>query len=83
MWVLLSNISRGYTPLLLLPLTVLIGFVGYSVESYIRPPTKRIKGKSIEEIRNERYLQEIGDKTFGESKFKPLIQDQDKENGTQ
>ncbi|KAI6651527.1 Cathepsin L [Oopsacas minuta] len=80
MWALLANISRGYAPILLLPLTVLIGLVGYSVESYIRPPRRKIKGKSIEEIRNERYLQEIENKTFGDSKFKPLIQDQDQEN---
>ena len=80
MWALISTISRRYTPLFLLPLTVLIGLVGYSVESYLRPPKKRAKGKSIEEIRNERYLQEIENKTFGESKFKPLIQDQENEN---
>ena len=45
---------------MLLPITITIGFVGYSVETYIRPPIKpENKSKSVAERREERRLREM------------------------
>lgn len=78
MWNLLLIAGRAYLPFLLLPITILIGTIGYTMEAYLRNPVKE-RGKSVKDARDERYLKEIQNKTFGQPKFKPLMTEQDED----
>jgi len=55
MWPLILNALRIYTPYLLLPVTMTVGFIGYNLEDWLRNYEER-KPKSIVEERLDRGL---------------------------
>ena len=58
---LLSRYIPRVVPQILLPITITVGFIGYTIEGYVRsrsPPALEAS-KSISELREERRLQEL------------------------
>ena len=53
--------ARRYFPQIMLPITITIGFIGYSIENYLRPPVAPANSKSRSEMREERRLKELAD----------------------
>lgn len=51
---------KRYFPQLMLPVTITIGFIGYSIENYLRKPVEAPeRPKSVSELREERRLKDI------------------------
>ncbi|KAL1500736.1 hypothetical protein ABEB36_006182 [Hypothenemus hampei] len=57
MWPLVITFLRTYAPYVTLPFAGLVGFVGYNLENILSDKYTPYN-KSIEELRNERLLQE-------------------------
>ena len=51
--------ARRYFPQIMLPITITVGFIGYSIESYFRSPVAPANTKSTSEMREERRLREL------------------------
>ena len=68
-WQIAIQIAKRYFPQVMLPITITIGFIGYSIETYWRP-LKPLEGrpKSVSELREERRLREMETKSW-ESQF--------------
>ena len=63
-WQIAIQVVKRYFPQILLPITITVGFIGYSIENYIRPPRQLTQqSKSISEQREERRLKEMGRST--------------------
>ena len=58
-WQIVLQVAKRYFPQILLPITITVGFIGYSIETYIRPPQPAEKSKSVSEIREERRLRKL------------------------
>jgi hypothetical protein len=58
-WHLAVRFARRYFPQLMLPVTITVGFIGYSIENYLRPPIAPPTSKSTSEMREERRLREL------------------------
>lgn len=58
-WQIAVQVAKRYFPQILLPVTITVGFIGYSIETYIRPPQPAEKSKSVSEIREERRLRRL------------------------
>ena len=57
---------QRFFPQILLPITITIGFIGYSMENYIRPQpaVKELPmSKSVSELRQERQLESVREKS--------------------
>ena len=50
---------RQYTPWIMLPITITVGFAGYNLEGWLRGDRRIEPNKSIEEKRHERQLVEL------------------------
>jgi hypothetical protein len=51
---------KRFFPQLMLPFTITVGFIGYSIENYLRAPVKVAeRPKSISELREERRLKDL------------------------
>ena len=53
------RLVRRYFPQIMLPITITVGFIGYSIENYLRPPVAPPTSKSMSELREERRLREL------------------------
>ncbi len=56
------RLVQRFFPQVILPITITIGFVGYSVETYIRPPKSLDQlplSQSVSEVRQERLLEDM------------------------
>ena len=62
-WQLALQIAKRYFPQIMLPITITIGFIGYSIENYLRPPVAPPTTKSTSEMREERRLREMQQST--------------------
>jgi len=58
-WQFAMQIVKRYFPQVLLPVTITVGFIGYSIETYIRSPPPVEKSKSVSELREERRLRQM------------------------
>ena len=58
-WQIAMQVAKRYFPQVLLPITITVGFIGYSIENYIRSPQPGEKSKSVSEIREERRLSQM------------------------
>ena len=57
-WQIVVGVVRAYAPWIMLPVTITVGYIGYSLEWMIRKPN--LEGpKSIQEQREERRLEEM------------------------
>ena len=57
-------IRRAF-PQIMLPITITIGFIGYSIENYFRrPQLPDAMSQSVIEIREERRLKELEDNSL-------------------
>ncbi len=55
---------RRFFPQIMLPITITVGFIGYSIENYFRPPSlPEGKSQSVSEIREERRLRDLEKKS--------------------
>ena len=63
-WQLAIQIVKRYFPQIMLPITITVGFIGYSIENYLRPQVKPpTSSKSTSEAREERRLREMQSST--------------------
>lgn len=54
------TLVRRYFPQILLPITMAVGFIGYSIENYLRKPVQAGElSKSTSELREERRLKSM------------------------
>ena len=53
-WQIVLQVAKRYFPQILLPITITVGFIGYSIETYIRPPQPAEKSKSVSETKDEK-----------------------------
>lgn len=53
------QILKRYFPQVLLPITIVVGFIGYSIENYVRPAKAVERSKSVSEEREERRLRQM------------------------
>lgn len=58
-WQLATRFIKRYFPQIMLPITITVGFIGYSIENYLRPPKALPSSKSTTERREERRLKEL------------------------
>ncbi|XP_053303059.1 small integral membrane protein 12 [Pleuronectes platessa] len=59
MWPLVWTAMRTYAPYVTFPVALVVGAVGYHLEWFIRgTPKTRVDEKGIQELRDERKLQE-------------------------
>ena len=60
MWPVIMGFVRAYAPVILLPATVTIGAIGYSLEWFVKKGVDQAKDQpSISEKRDERLLEEL------------------------
>lgn len=59
MWPALFGAARAYAPYITLPVSVVIGIIGYNVEGWISDKYTPTKKLSVEEERLERQLKEM------------------------
>ena len=57
-WQLVFGAVRAYAPWIMLPVTITVGYIGYSLEWMIRKP-RNLELKGIQEQREERRLEEL------------------------
>ena len=57
MWQIAVQIAKRYFPQVMLPVAIVVGFIGYSLETYVRPPRQVEGGQSASERREERRLE--------------------------
>ena len=62
-WQVAIRFVRRYFPQVMLPVTITIGFIGYSIENYLRPPVAPPTSKSTTELREERRLRELEERS--------------------
>lgn len=62
-WQIAVRVVRRYFPQIMLPITMTIGFIGYTLESYVRPRRAVQHTPSASEQREERRLQELQQKS--------------------
>jgi len=58
MWPIILNALRIYTPYLLLPVTMTVGYVGYNLENWLHKNVEK-KPKSLMEERADRNLDSL------------------------
>ena len=58
-WQLVVGAVRVYAPWIMLPVTITVGYIGYSLEWMIRKPRNLEGPRSIQEQREERRLEEL------------------------
>jgi len=58
MWPIILNALRIYTPYLLLPVTMTVGYVGYNLENWLHKNVEK-KPKSLMEQRADRNLDSL------------------------
>jgi len=58
MWPILFNLLRTNAPLVMLPVSLTVGFIGYQIESRVRGDGSNDRSSTIEK-RSERNLDEI------------------------
>lgn len=61
------QLIKRFVPQVMLPITITIGFIGYSIESYFRKPVANhgSESQSVIEIREERRLRDIENEKKG------------------
>lgn len=47
MWQIMWMGARRYAPKIMLPVTMVIGFIGYNIENAVRPSTTEPQHKSV------------------------------------
>lgn len=58
MWPILMNILRSNAPYITLPFAVVVGIIGYNIESWVSDKSTPFKN-SIEEQREDRLLKDL------------------------
>jgi len=58
MWPIILNALRVYTPYVLLPVTMTVGYLGYNLENWLRKNDEK-KPKSLMEERADRNLDSL------------------------
>ena len=60
MWPIIWGITRRYAPVVMLPVSITVGIIGYSLEWFIRKDVDQAKDTpSISASRHERILNEM------------------------
>ena len=56
------GVARTYAPYITFPVAVVVGFIGYNLEGWVRGDKKTpYKGEAIQEERSERRLEQLQD----------------------
>ena len=59
MYQILVRVASRYAPIVTIPVAVVLGFIGYSIESAVSSRKTPALDKGISQIRQERLLREI------------------------
>lgn len=58
-WQIAIQLLKRYFPQVVLPIAIVVGYIGYSIETRLRPPRQVEGQKSASERREERRLEEM------------------------
>lgn len=58
-WQIAVQVAKRYFPQAMLPITITVGFIGYTIESSLRSPRTVERSRSVAEMREERRLEEM------------------------
>ncbi|XP_076442135.1 small integral membrane protein 12-B-like [Babylonia areolata] len=62
-WPLIMGAARTYAPYITFPVALVVGFIGYNIEGWIRGKDGTpFKAEGVKEERSERVLEQIQDK---------------------
>ena len=66
-WQIAIQLVKRYFPQIMLPITITVGYIGYTIEGYLRPHRIMEHTKSVGEQREERRLEQMRQKSSEET----------------